>query len=585
MAEPARTSGYRFGIFELKMNERQLLVGSQAVALGPRAFDVLVALVERAGGLVTKEELLARVWPDLVVEENNLQVQVSALRKILGQQAIATIPGRGYRFTAALTGVNAAGAGSTLLAQIDDTVQSIAVLPFVNMSDDAANEYFADGISEELLNVLSKIRGLRVASHTSAFSFKGGKVDIPTVAQKLNVATILEGSVRKVGKRVRISVQLVEAATDSHLWSDTYDRELEDIFAVQDDIAQSVVKELRSALLGEKLNPAARAAVTAEVRVAAKGRGENPEAHRLYLQGRVLVARSTQQGVTTGIEYFTQAVTLDPDHALAWAALAFARTVEAGSGGWAPYKEGYGRAREAAERALALEPDLAEGHMALACVRRGYDWDWSGADASARRALELAPGNAEVVLAAAAVAGGLGRFDESIALCRRAIALDPLSVRAHRALGLNSLFGGLPEQAETALQEALELDPLSGMTHAGLGNVYLEQHRFEEALAAFQKESVDGFRLLGLSVALHALGRSAASSAALEQLSELPAHKYLNAQARAYRGEVDQAFEWLERAYVQRNAGLSQVKVQPLLRNLHGDPRWQIFLKKIRLAD
>ena len=409
MAEPSRNSGYRFGIFELKMTERQLLAGGQPVVLGPRAFDVLVALVERAGGLVTKEELLASVWPTLVVEENNLQVQVSALRKILGQQAIATIPGRGYRFTAALAGANAAGADSTLSAPIDESVPSIAVLPFVNMSDDAANEYFADGIAEELLNVLSKIRGLRVASHTSAFSFKGGKVDIPTVAQKLNVATILEGSVRKVGKRVRITVQLVEAATDSHLWSDTYDRELEDIFAVQDDIAQSVVKELRSALLGEKQNSAASAAVKAEVRVAAKGRGENAEAYRLYLQGRALVARRTQQGVATGVEYLTQAVTLDPDHALAWAALAYARTIEAGMGGWIPYKEGYGRAREAAERALALEPDLAEGHMALALVRWGHDWDWSGADASSRRALQLAPGNAEVVLAAAHVAGGLGR--------------------------------------------------------------------------------------------------------------------------------------------------------------------------------
>jgi tetratricopeptide (TPR) repeat protein len=423
-----------------------------------------------------------------------------------------------------------------------------------------------------------------VASHTSAFSFKGGKVDIPTVAQKLNVATILEGSVRKVGKRVRITVQLVEAATDSHLWSDTYDRELEDIFAVQDDIAQSVVKELRSALLGEKLNPAASAAVTAEVRVAAKGRGENPEAHRLYLQGRVLVARSTQQGVTTGIEYFTQAVTLDPDHALAWAALALARTVEAGSGGWAPYKEGYGRAREAAERALALEPDLAEGHMALAFVRRGttgigpgrmhqLDGHWSW-----RRETRRSCWPRRRWLAVLAASTSRSRFaGERL----RSIPQRAGSSRSR----LNSLFGGLPEQAETALQEALELDPLSGMTHAGLGNVYLEQHRFEEALAAFEKESVDGFRLLGLSVALHALGRSAASSAALEQLSELPAHKYLNAQARAYRGEVDQAFEWLERAYVQRNAGLSQVKVQPLLRNLHGDPRWQIFLKKIRLAD
>src|SRR5713226_1876017 len=227
MTEPARSSSYRFGTFELQPNERRLLAGGEPVVLGPRAFDLLIALVERPGQLVTKEELLDCVWPNLVVEENNLQVQVSALRKILGQEAIATIPGRGYRFTLTLTG--------NKLAPVDQSAPSIAVLPFVNMSDDAANEYFADGIAEELLNVLSKIRGLRVASHTSAFSFKGGKVDIPTVAQKLNVATILEGSVRKSGKRVRITVQLIQVATDSHLWSETYDRELEDIFAVQDD--------------------------------------------------------------------------------------------------------------------------------------------------------------------------------------------------------------------------------------------------------------------------------------------------------------------------------------------------------------
>src|ERR1700704_4842946 len=281
MAEPTHSSSYRFGIFELQPNERRLLAGGEPVVLGPRAFDLLVALVERPGQLVTKEELLDCVWPKLVVEENNLQVQVSALRKILGQEAIATIPGRGYRFTVTLTASNAPL--KTLLAPIDQNTPSIAVLPFVNMSDDAANEYFADGIAEELINVLSKIRGLRVASHTSAFSFKGGRVDIPTVAQKLNVATILEGSVRKAGKHVRITVQLVQVATDSHLWSETYDRELEDIFAMQDDIAQSVVKELRSALLGEKRDLSASAAVKAEVQAAAKGRGENAEAYRLYL--------------------------------------------------------------------------------------------------------------------------------------------------------------------------------------------------------------------------------------------------------------------------------------------------------------
>ncbi|TMH68273.1 MAG: tetratricopeptide repeat protein [Betaproteobacteria bacterium] len=452
------------------------------------------------------------------------------------------------------------------------------------MSDDQANEYFADGVAEELLNVLSKIRGLRVASHTSAFSFKGSKVDIPTVAQKLNVSTILEGSVRKAGKRVRITVQLVQVATDSHLWSATYDRELEDIFAVQDDIAQSVVKELRSALLGEKQDSSASAAVKAEVRVAARGRGENAEAYRLYLQGRSLVARRTQASVATGIEHFRQAVSLEPEYALAWAALAYAQTVEAGTG-WMPYEEGYGRARKAAERALALEPDLAEGHVALGLIRMGYDWDWPGADASMRRALDLAPGNADVVFAAAGVTGNVGRLDESIALCRRAIALDPLNVHGHRYLGIYSLHADSLEQAEAALKEALELNPLGGMTYRSLGEVYLVQGRFPEALAAFEKESHDGFRLLGLAAAYHALRRKAPSSAALEQLSELPVHAYLNAQANAYCGNVDLAFEWLERAYAQRNAGLCQMKFQPLLRNLHSDPRWQLFLKKMGLAD
>jgi TolB-like protein/cytochrome c-type biogenesis protein CcmH/NrfG len=577
MTEPTRSSSYRFGTFELQPNERRLLAAGEPVVLGPRAFDLLVALVERPGQLVTKEELLDCVWPNLVVEENNLQVQVSALRKILGQEVIATIPGRGYRFTVTLAG--------NRLAPVDQNAPSIAVLPFVNMSDDAANEYFADGIAEELLNVLSKIRGLRVASHTSAFSFKGSKVDLSTVAQKLNVATILEGSVRKSGKRVRITVQLVQVATDSHLWSDTYDRELEDIFAVQDDIAQSVVQELRSALLGEKRDSSASAAVKAEVQAAGKGRGENAEAYQLYLQGRFLVARLTREDVANGVKYLRRAIELDHEYALAWAALAYAQSIEAGAA-WTSYGEGYGHARESAERALALEPDLAEGHVALAHIRFGYDWDWRGADASSRRALELAPGNVDVVLAAAKVAQTHDSLDESIALCRRAIALDPLNVQGHRLLGLFSLYAGFLEQAEAALKEALELNPHGGMTYAPLGLVYLAQRCFPEALAAFEKESHEGHRLLGLSAAYHALGREAPSSAALEQLKQLSGLYAVGiAQGNAYRGNVDLAFEWLERAYAQRNAGLAEIKHRPLLSNLHGDSRWQLFLKKMGFAD
>ena len=370
---------------------------------------------------------------------------------------------------------------------------------------------------------------------------------------------------RKAGKRVRITAQLIEVATDSHLWSETYDRELEDIFAVQDDIAQSVVKELRAALMGDKPDPPASAAVKEEVQARHKGaRGECGGVSALPA-GTILGSRRTQASVSTGIGCLRQAVSLDPDYALAWAALARAESIAAGSGGWTPFDLGYGGAREAAQRALALEPDLAEGHAALAGVYSGYDWDWPGADASTRRALELAPGNAEVVLGAAHVIGNLGRLDESIALCRRAIALDPLNVQAHRYLGMYSLFAGLLEQAEAALKDAVELSPLGGMTYRSLGQVYLAQGRFPEALAAFKEESHEGFRLLGLAAAYHALGQTAPSSAALEQLAELPMHAFLNAEGNAYCGDADQAFEWLERAYLQRNAGLCQMKCEPFL--------------------
>ena len=267
----------------------------------------------------------------------------------------------------------------TTLAPLDRETPSIAVLPFLNMSRDEDNEYFADGLSEELLNVLAKIRGLRVASRTSAFFFKGKDIDIPTVAQKLNVATVLEGSVRKSGKRVRITAQLIQVATDSHLWSETYDRELDDIFAVQDDIAQSVVKELRSALLGEGIGAAAEAKAKAEVKAAAAGRADNPEAYRLYLQGRYFIDRMTAADIARGVDYFRQALALDPEFALAWTGLSRAYYIQAGYG-WAPVAEGFERARDAAKQALVLAPDLAEGHVCLGNVLEGYDWNWKAAN-------------------------------------------------------------------------------------------------------------------------------------------------------------------------------------------------------------
>jgi TolB-like protein/Tfp pilus assembly protein PilF len=473
----------------------------------------------------------------------------------------------------------------TLLAPIDETMPSIAVLPFVNMSRDDENEYFADGLAEELLNVLSKIRSLRVASRTSAFSFKGKDVDIPTIAQKLNVATILEGSVRKAGKRVRITAQLIQVATDSHLWSEIYDRELEDIFAVQEDIAQSVVKELRAALLGEKPDASARAAVNAEVKAAAKGRGENAEAYRLYLQGRFFEDRFTREDTAKALEYYRQALQVDPQYALAWAGLARAYSDQAGSS-WLPIAEGFGKAREAAQRALRLDPDLAEAHAAMGEICTLHDWDWKGADQSFKRALELAPGNARILRSAAVLAGDRGRVQEAIEMLRRAVALDPLGISVHRSLARRCHAAGLLDEAEAAARKALEINPHGARNHFLLGLILLAQRRLDEAQEALQREVHDTFRLFGLSLIHHARGRDAESRAALEALVEKDAagSAYQIAMGYAYRGETDLAFEWLERAYRQRDPGLSIMKVEPTLRGLHADPRWQPFLEKMGLA-
>jgi TolB-like protein/class 3 adenylate cyclase/Tfp pilus assembly protein PilF len=474
----------------------------------------------------------------------------------------------------------------TLLAPIDEHTPSIAVLPFTDLSPEKDQEYFADGLAEELLNVLSKIHGVRVASRTSAFSFKGTTVDLPTVAQKLNVATILEGSIRKAGKRVRIAAHLIGATTDSHLWSQSYDRQLDDIFLVQDEIAQAVVNELRSKLLGAKPDALASEQVKAEVQAAGAGRGKDAQAFELYLQGRFCVDRFTADDAARGIGYYQQAVALDAEFALAWAWLARAYADQAAYA-WSPAAEAFERARDAAEQSLQLNPDLAEGHAVLGLCRLANDRNWRGAEASFRRALELAPGSALVLRHAAILAACLGRNDESIALVQRAVALDPLSVPVQRLLGQRCLYAGMLTEAETALQRTLELNPSGGFTHYWLGMSHLARGRRDEALAAFRREVNEVFSLLGRTVGEHALGHRVEAEAALQELIARHADgaAFQIAGAYAYSGEADRAFAWLERADVQRDPGVVEVKAEILLRGLHDDPRWRAFLQTMGLEE
>lgn len=480
----------------------------------------------------------------------------------------------------------AAGPLHRLFEPFDASMPSIAVLPFANLSDDAANAVFADGLAEELLNVLAKIPGLRVASRTSAFSFKGKSLDVPTIARRLNVAAILEGSVRKSGQRVRVTAQLVHTRSDSHLWSQAYDRELQDIFAVQDDIARCVVRELRGALLGEPADAADEARLECLVVAANRGRTGDTRAHELYLQGRFLIDRHVSEDTATGIGYCRQALAIDPHYALAWAGLSRAYSNQA-SWGWAPLAEANERSREAAMRALQLEPDLPEAHAELGWVRMTFDWDWRGAEQAYRRALAGGSGHCSIAVGASLLADNLGRNVEAVALARRAVEVDPLSYLSQGNLALRCFNAGLLDEAAGAVETALGLHPQGTLLHWVLGTIRLEQARLDEALQAFEQEGVASLRVQGRVMVHSAAGRNAQAQAALDELIRIGADDsaFQIGEAFAYRGQADPAFEWLERAREQRDPGVSQIQSGPLLRKLHGDARWRPFLETLGFTE
>jgi TolB-like protein/Flp pilus assembly protein TadD len=467
----------------------------------------------------------------------------------------------------AIRGREAAGP-ATPPARAGTELRSIAVLPFVNMSGDPDNEYFSDGLSEELLNTLARIPELRVIGRTSSQQFKGKTEDLRTIGRKLNVATLLEGSVRKSGNRVRISAQLVNAADGFHLWSETYDRELDDIFAVQDDISRSVASALKLSVL----------------RSGSGGTRGSPEALRLYLKGQNRLEIQSEEALKEASGYYRRALELDPDYAPPWLGLANVATSQADRG-YIPWDKGYPEARRYAEKAILLDPYLPIAHKMLGHVRMAYDWDWAGADAAFKHALELAPGSASLVRGASLLALTLGRFDDALRLGRRAVVLDPLGASSHFIHGRMALSARRFAEAEAAFQKVLELNPDLPGCRTFLGRVYLAERKPEAALQQMQREKELLFRRVGLALAYHALGRKKEADAALAELIEKN-HKdgaWDIAQVHAFRGEAESAFEWLERAYAQRDPGLTEIKSDPSFDKLRDEPRYRAFLAKMRL--
>jgi TolB-like protein len=467
---------------------------------------------------------------------------------------------------------------------------SVAVLPFVNLSDDKGSEYFSDGVSEELLTVLQKIPGLHVAARTSAFSFKGKNATAQEIGQKLGVAHLVEGSVRKSGDAVRIAARLTRADTGEELWSENYTRGLKDVFAVQTELAQTIVEQLRGRFGGTDAGSMAKEKIQAEVQAAEKGGTKNVDAHELYLQGRFYENRHSEKSAREALAAYERAVALDPGFALAWAGVAQTHLWLAGfstEGGQKSFDAHLVAARDATARALSIEPDLTNGLLARAWIETNFDFNWNAAAQTVSKALALAPADPNVLIAAANLEIACGNIDRGLELYRKAVDLDPVNAQARTFLAFQLAATKRFAEAHAEFPRVVELNSAAPWAHAGLGLSYLLENKFEEAATEAQADAGEWARLLIVSCARWGQKRVQESDAALNELIKNDAETaaYQIAEAYAYRGDKDHAFQWLERARRQRDPGLVGLRRDPLLTNLRADSRWNVFLHTMGLAD
>ena len=464
--------------------------------------------------------------------------------------------------------------GSPNTATIEN--KSIAVLPFVDLSQAKDQEYFCDGISEEILDALAKVEGLRVVARTSSFLFKGKNADVSEIARKLNVRNVLEGSLRREGSRIRISAQLIDTRDGFHLWSETYERELQDVFAMQDEITRAIVNALKIKL-----------AVALPVH-----KQPNTEAYDLYLKGRYFVNRKTAVDTKRAIDYFQQALAKDPNDALAYAGLSDSYSSLVFPLGVAAPREAMSKAKEAALHALALDNALGEAHASLAYATFFYDWDWPAAEREFKRAIELNPNNADAHHWYSHYLMGQGRIEESLTQSRRALELSPFDILFNIHLSWHYLYARQYDQALDQIEKTVEMDKNFAQTYPWLGLILEQKGRYAEAIAAFQQ----AIKLFpgGSSVAEAELAHTYAVSGnrgeaqkTIAELQELAKSKYVSSFqiAAIYAGlrEKDQAFAWLEKAYEERSDGLVNLRADQRFDSLRNEPRFQALLKKVGL--
>ena len=612
---------YEFDEFRVDARKRLLInQKGETIALSPKVFDLLLYLVTNGGRIIDKDELMAAIWSDTIVEESNLSQNVSILRRALGEkrgehQFLATIPGRGYKFVAEVREIDddlepsakaaveierfefdvsptIAGRKSryrTFILSVlcllgigslgfylwrenakpppNSAIKTLAVLPFKSLVAEQRNEALELGMAETLIAELGGVEEITVRPLSSVRRYASPEQDSLLAAKELGVAAILEGTIQTWGDKIRISARLLRTADGKQLWAGQFDEKLADIFAVQDSISEKVAAAL-------------------QIPLASKGKKhstENVEAYQLYMSGRFHVLKLSPPEVQKGIVYFQQAIELDPNYALAYAGLADAYRTIAFVSGMPEFRQ---KAKAAAQKSVEIDDTLAEGHAILGAVLFWHDWDWAAAENQLKRGLELNPNSADTRFAYAHLLSNLGRHTEALAAAKRARELDPLNLRI---VGLEALFlthAGQTDEALAICRKVLEMDPNFWGAHNGAAMIYIEKGMFAEAVEAAKKaKALSRGNSVATALGGYAaakLGKQTEARAAIEELTKI---RYVQpfTIALVYNGldERDQALEWLERGFQERDPGMTFLKVDSKWNNLRADARFIDLMKRM----
>lgn len=579
---------YEFNGFRLEEAQRRLLYQGQPVPIKPKTLDLLLFLIEMRGQLVVKDDLMREVWADAIVEENNITVTMSILRKTLGdrvpEQFIETVPRRGYRFVAEVTEISdtpVAGerSGDVSAVEPEESIDSLAVIPMESPGDDPNVDYLSEGITESIINMLSRIPKFRVLACSTVFRFKSKNVDPQNIGTTLNVKAVMMIRVLKLGENLIIRSELVNVSDGSQLWGEQYNRNPSDILAIQDEIAKAITESLKFKLTrGERIR-------------LYKQPTDNIEAYNLYLRGRYFWNKYSKDWVLKAIEAFQQAIAIDSNYALAHCGMADAYFRL--SNVHFPPREVLPKAKESALRAIEIDDNLAEAHSSLGLIKVYYDHDWIGAESEFRKAIKLNPDLVSAHQRFGSLLTFMGRFEEALRHYQMALDLDPFSLQVNMNLATTYYLRGEYDRAINYLTRTSELEPNYMPVHFVMACTRIQQNRLAEAIEEFQfiyKLDEEAYLALGFMGYAHALaGERDEAETLLNILTDISKRKYVSPYSMLVihlaLGPQERVYELLEQLYEERNDWLVWLKVSPELRSLRNEPRFKSLLTRIGFPD